>query len=104
MPLTVTVKQGPLINKGGYLYTAGVNGGANSPTNHVTERGGLMRVETDPLRGEVILIGANGSYEARLTWVSALNLGSMLQAAAIEVEPPPPPGKRYEPAIERDRR
>jgi hypothetical protein len=60
-----------------------------------------MHVAIDPLRREVILIAANGHYQARLNWSSALELGSQLQAAAIEVEPPPPPGKRYEPKVGR---
>ena len=40
---------------------------------------------------------------AVLSWTAALELGSQLQHAAIRVEPPAPPGKRYEPATERDR-
>jgi len=47
------------------------------------------------------LTGAGGNYQARLNWSSALELGSQLQAAAIEVEPPAPIGKTYRPAAER---
>jgi hypothetical protein len=60
-----------------------------------------MRVEINPFTRQVILTGADGAYEARLSWSSALELGSQLQAAACAVEPPPPPGRVYCPAIER---
>ena len=60
-----------------------------------------MQVEIDPLQHEVVLIGANGAYEARFTWAAAMNLGSLIQQKAQEVEPAAPTGKIYEPKIGR---
>jgi hypothetical protein len=52
-----------------------------------------MHIQIDKTSSQVILIGAKGLYQARLNWSSALELGSQLQAAAIEIEPPPPAGR-----------
>jgi hypothetical protein len=60
-----------------------------------------MVVTVDLDRHEVILIGADGCYEARLSWAAALNLGSLLQQKAMEAEPPAPAGKSYCPKIGR---
>ncbi len=62
-----------------------------------------MHVITDQTRNEVILRGSNGS-EIRLTWAAAANLGSLLNQASREAEPPARPGRRYEPVTERERR
>ena len=60
-----------------------------------------MQVEINLFTRQVILIGADGAYQAYLNWSSALELGSQLQAAACAVELPPPPGRVYCPATER---
>ena len=60
-----------------------------------------MHVEIDHAQGHVVLRGER--FEVRLEWANALNLGSILQHAAAEIEPPPPPGRCYRPAAERDR-
>lgn len=61
----------------------------------------VIRVTVDSETHEVLLIGADGRYEARLTWASAANLGSLLNAASREAEPPARPGKTYQPTVGR---
>jgi hypothetical protein len=61
-----------------------------------------MVVKTDQGSKRVILKG--NRFEVQLTWHQALALGSLLVAHSQHVEPPARPGKRYEPAVERDRR
>ena len=60
----------------------------------------MLNIHVDPERNQVILHSDRG-YTAVLNWTAALELGSQLQHAAIQVEPPAPAGKRYEPACER---
>jgi len=59
-------------------------------------------VKTDNANKHVILSGER--FQVSMTWTQALALGSLLVAHSRQVEPPALPGKRYEPAIERDRR
>lgn len=61
-----------------------------------------MVVKTDDNSKRVILQGERFTVE--LNWAQALALGSLLVAHSRHVEPPARPGKRYEPAVERDRR
>ena len=60
-----------------------------------------IQVTVDPERHEVRLIGADGRYEARLTWAGAANLASLLNEASKQAEPPAPAGRTYQPACER---
>lgn len=60
-----------------------------------------MVVRTDTSKKHVVLTGER--FEVRLTWSQALALGSLLTHHSREIEPPARPGKRYEPAVERDR-
>ena len=60
-----------------------------------------MQIHCDHERREVLLIGADGHYQVRFSWAAALNLGSLIQQKAQEVEPPPPAGKTYAPKIGR---
>ena len=46
-------------------------------------------------------LDGNGYYEIDLRWHEALNLGSWLQHAAHEIEPPAPAGRTYEPVAGR---
>ncbi len=43
---------------------------------------GELRITVDHEAHEVRLIGADGRYEARLTWVAAANLASLLNEAS----------------------
>ncbi|CAI4032393.1 hypothetical protein DNFV4_02823 [Nitrospira tepida] len=45
-------------------------------------RMGELRITVDHEAHEVRLIGADGRYEARLTWVAAANLASLLNEAS----------------------
>jgi hypothetical protein len=60
-----------------------------------------MQIRCDHEKHEVVLTGADGCYQARFSWAAALNLGSLIQQKAQEVEPPAPTGKTYEPKIGR---
>lgn len=60
----------------------------------------MLHVRVDLTRNQVILHSDHG-YEAVLPWHTALNLGSMLQAAAAQVEPAALAGRTYCPATER---
>jgi hypothetical protein len=58
-----------------------------------------MLVTTDRERGHVVLSGSG--YEIRLSWSQAALLSTLLNEKSREIEPPPPPGRIYCPAIER---
>lgn len=60
-----------------------------------------MVVTINRERNRVVLSG--NRYEICLTWTQAALLATMLNERSREIEPPPPPGRVYRPAIERDR-
>lgn len=67
------------------------------------ERSQLVLVRTNLETKRVVLSGVDGSgwYELELSWSQALNLGSLLQQASHEIEPPAPTGRTYEPVAGR---
>jgi hypothetical protein len=65
-----------------------------------------MQIRTNYEGKRVVLSGSDGTgrYEIHLTWSQAANLATALNEASGEIEPPPPPGRTYCPAVERDHR
>jgi hypothetical protein len=55
--------------------------------------GNEMKVLVDPRRNHVLLQG--DSFEARLTWSAALNLGTLLIEKSAQAEPPAGVGKTF---------
>ncbi len=61
-----------------------------------------MTVTPDTKKHEVVLVTDSGG-KIRLSWAAAANLGSLLNEASRQAEPPARPGRTYSPAVERSR-
>lgn len=61
-----------------------------------------MTITADTKTHQVMIRTDSGS-EIRLTWAAAANLGSILNEASRQAEPPALPGRTYCPAVERSR-
>lgn len=50
-----------------------------------------------------VMIRTDSGSEITLSWAAAANLGSLLNEASRQAEPPARPGRSYCPAVERSR-
>lgn len=62
-----------------------------------------MTITADTNTHQVMIRTDSGS-EIILSWAAAANLGSLLNEASRQAEPPAPQGRTYRPAVEQERR